>query len=297
VRGKLTVVLEDLIVAGGRAEASATVDGAQRVPVLRYRLIASGVQARPVLKTFAGTDRLSGTANFETAGRAAGNSRKQMVGTLNGQGRFLFTDGAIHGINIASALRKVQNLGFGASGAQRTDFAELSGSFTITDGVLENRDLKMLAPLVRLKGGGRVPMPPRMIDYTVEAKLVGSLIGQGGKNGLTGLPIPVSVKGSWDDPAIDVDWKTRFANMPRNLLEFGRSLGVALPIPGVEPGPGETGTKGGVLGELLKAIPGLPGGQQQQPQTPQQPEQPQSQQQQRQQAPNPLKSLQKLFGK
>jgi AsmA protein len=297
-RGKLTAVLENLIVAGGTAKMSVTVDGTQRVPSIQYRLTVIGVQARPVLKTFADTDRLSGTTNFESAGRAVGDSQKQMVDTLNGQGRFLFKDGAIHGINIASALRQAQNLGFGASGAQRTDFAELSGSFTITDGLLENRDLKMMAPLVRLKGGGRVPMPPRRINYTVEAKLVGSLIGQGGKSGLTGLPIPISVKGSWDDPAIDVDWKrvftaaaldpTRIVNMPKNLLKFGKSLGVLLPTPGVAPGPGGTGAQGGVLGELLKMIPGLPGGQQEQQPPPSQQQEP---------APNPLKSLEKLFGK
>ncbi|MCH7692657.1 MAG: AsmA family protein [Proteobacteria bacterium] len=309
-KGVLKVVVEKLRMAGGVVDLSATVDGSRKVLAIDYEVKVTGVQARPVLKTFAGSDRLSGTVDFQTAGRAKGVNQKQMVETLNGQGRFEFKDGAIHGINIASALRKVKTLGFGESGEQKTDFAELSGSFTIRDGVLENRDLKMLAPLVRLTGSGLVPMPPRAVDYKAVAKLVGSLKGQGGEDALAGLPIPVTVKGSWDNPEIGVDWKSvfteaaldpkRLTNMPENLRTFGASLGVKLPIPGASTGAAETGATGGILGGVLKMIPGLSSDQ------PPQQEPPQAQPQQEppppppeEQAPsgfNPFESLKRLFG-
>lgn len=257
-KAMLKAAADKVRLAGGTIDLGATIDASKVAPAIGYQVAVSGVQARPVLQTFAGTDRLSGRLDFQTTGRTTGASQKRMVERLNGEGRFLFKDGAIHGINIPAALRKAKTLGFGERREEKTDFAELSGSFTIKDGVLENRDLKMLAPLVRATGAGSVPMPPRRIDYKAEAKLVATLKGQGGKDALAGLPIPISVKGSWNNPSIQVDWKAvlaavakdpqRLANMPGELRNLGKSLGVKLPLPDK-----------GAAGEILKAIPGLPG--------------------------------------
>lgn len=264
-KGTLKTVAEKVKLAEGVIDLDTTVDASKASPAINYQVTLSGVQARPVLKTFAGTDRLSGKLEFQTTGKTTGTSQKQMVERLNGQGRFMFRDGAIHGINIPKALRTAKTLGFNATQEEKTDFAELSGRFVINDGVLENKDLNMLAPLLRVTGAGVVPMPPRTIDYKVEAKLVGTLKGQGGQDALAGLPIPIAVKGSWDSPSISVDWKDvltaaakdpqRLANMPSELRNLGKSLGVKLPIPDT-----------GAAGEILKRIPGLPGAQ-----SPQQP--------------------------
>ena len=303
-KGVLNAVVDGLRLAGGVVDLRATLDASGKPPEIDYQVDVVGVQARPLLKTFADTDLLSGATALRATGSAHGISQKRMVETLNGNGRIRFTDGAIHGINIAQTLRKAQTLGFGDAGEQKTDFAELSGSFTITNGVLDNRDLKMLAPVLRLTGKGLVPMPPRTIDYEVEVKLVSSLQGQGGQDALAGLPIPITVKGSWDDPSIAADWKSvfalaatipgRVANMPVALLEFGKSLGIPLPVPGLSTGGDKTGGAGGILGGVLKMIPGVTGSQQQEPEPPTQ--QPAQEQPKQQQAPNPLNTLKKLFG-
>jgi AsmA protein len=117
--------------------------------------------------------------------------------------------------------------------------------------VLDNRDLKMLAPLVRVSGAGQVPLPPRTLDYNAEAKLVASLEGQGGSDALAGLPIPVHASGSWDRLSYKVDYEAMFkaaaadparlANLPANLKEKAANFGVNLPIPGL--GDGEGGVK------------------------------------------------------
>ena len=303
-KGVLNAVVDGLRLAGGVVDLRATLDASGKPPEIDYQVNVVGVQARPLLKTFADTDLLSGATALRATGSAHGISQKRMVETLNGNGRIRFKDGAIHGINIAQTLRKAQTLGFGDAGEQKTDFAELSGSFTITNGVLDNRDLKMLAPVLRLTGKGLVPMPPRTIDYEVVAKLVSSLQGQGGQDALAGLPIPITIKGSWDDPSIAADWKSvfalaatipgRVANMPVDLLEFGKGLGIPLPVPGLSTGGDKTGGAGGILGGVLKMIPGVTGSQQQEPEPPTQ--QPAQEQPKQQQAPNPLNTLKKLFG-
>lgn len=305
-KGVLKATVEKLQLAKGTIDMNATVDASGAAAAVDYRVNVAGVQARPILKTFAGTDRLSGATALQASGRTKGANVKQLVSALNGKGGFSFKDGAIHGINIAKTLRSAGSLGFGDSSAQKTDFAELSGSFTITNGVVDNRDFKMQAPLVRLAGAGTVPMPPRTVDYKVEAKLVASLSGQGGDNGLAGLPIPVTVTGSWDDPSYGIDWKSvftaaatdpsRLANMPKSILDVGKGLGVALPVPGLSTitgTSGGTGSTGGVLDKVLKVLPSLPGTgtkpeQQQQPATEQKPAE--------EKLPSVLSPLKKLFG-
>jgi AsmA protein len=260
--GVMTAKLDGLQAADGTVSADATLDASQPVAALVYHATAAGVQARPMMTSLTGNDRLSGTADFEASGEARGRNQKELVESLNGDGQFKFLDGAIHGINLAATLRNAKTLGFGGSGdaAEKTDFAELSGTYTIKNGVLENSDFKMLAPLLRLKGEGLVPMPPREVDYDVEATLVATLEGQSGKEGLTGLPIPISITGPWEKPSYSVDWARvfqeaaldpeRLKNMPDDLRDLGKDLGVDLAIPGVEEGS---------LGDALKAVPGLSG--------------------------------------
>jgi AsmA protein len=249
-RGRITLTMkggiadtkfEDLALADGTVSGAATLDASDKVAKLHYRASVKNAQARPLLTAFAGNDRLSGTVNIEAEGQTRGGSEREMVKALNGKGRLQFLNGAIHGINLAATLRKAQSLGFSqeAGETQKTDFAELGGSYTITNGVVDNRDFKMLAPLIRLGGAGKVPMPPRTVDYTVEAKLVASLQGQGGKDALAGVPIPIKVTGTWAKPQYVVDWNavfksiamdpSRIANLPGDLAEKAKGMGVALP--------------------------------------------------------------------
>jgi AsmA protein len=275
-KSRLTVVLrnsvlkatiEELALAGGNVGAAVNVDGAKGKLGLDYALSVKNVEAQPVLIAFADSDKLSGKMNLETKGQARGGNQLQVVKTLNGNGSLQFLDGAINGINLAETLRSAGSLGFGEKGpAQKTDFAELGGTFTITNGVVDNRDFKMLAPLVRIAGAGVVPMPPRTVDYGIEAKLVATTEGQGGENSLAGLPIPIKVTGSWDNPSYNVDWASvfkqaaldpeRLKSMSPDLQDAAKGFGVPLAIPGL---PGTGGEEGGV-GGVLKTLPGVLGG-------------------------------------
>ncbi len=241
--GVLDAALDPLKISDGKIAGTVHLDASRRAADLDYQVTISGLEARPLLKTLANNDRLSGKTEFQLKATAKGKSQKKLVSSLNGNGQFKFLDGAIHGINLAAILRKAKTLGLDkqSAEAQKTDFAELSGSFEIKNGVLENKDLKMLAPLVRLSGGGLVPMPERTIDYDITAKLVATLEGQGGKDAMAGVPIPIKVKGPWDNIAYNVDWKKvfrdvsadpeRLKNLPQSLREASKNFGVDLPLP------------------------------------------------------------------
>ena len=79
----------------------------------------------------------------------------------------------------------------------KTDFTSLTGSFTMKDAVMTNPDLAMAAPLIRLAGKGTANI------------VVGSLSGQGDANdeSLKGVDIPLTIKGTFQEPKFGIDTK------------------------------------------------------------------------------------------
>lgn len=255
----LRVTAKNLALGQGTANSAMTLYTSNGRVKFSSQTAVVGVQLRPLLEAFAGSGPVSGSIALETTIKGEGKNEKELISSLAGAGRFKITDGAIYGINLARALRKVGTLGFGASKTEKTDFAELSGSYTVKSGVIDNRDMKMLAPLVRLTGGGTVPLPTRTVDYAVEAKLVPTIQGQGGRDSLAGLPIPIKVTGPWSGLSYKVDWAAVFREMaadpdrlkslPGNVSKAAKGLGIPLSIPG--------GMDTGSSRNILKQIPGL----------------------------------------
>jgi AsmA protein len=130
---------------------------------------------------------------------------------LNGNLDFDFSNGAVKGINLPKMLRDAVTRVKGGtpdpSEVNQTDFAALKGTARITNGVLDNRDLLMMSPLMRVNGAGTVNLPKEGLDYLLKATVVSSLKGQQGEplSELAGLTVPVRITGSFDKPAFKLD--------------------------------------------------------------------------------------------
>jgi AsmA protein len=199
--GLLVANLVELNLYDGKGKGSVDVDARGNAPAIKAAFDLADVQAEPLFKDAFGSDRLSGKGSFQFEGAATGNSQRALVSALNGKGKIMFRDGTIKGINIAAMARNISTafLDPTASQTQKTDFSELSGTFTITNGILSNKDLELVSPLLRVLGTGISDLPRRTVDYRITPKAVGSTIGQGGKIDLGGVIVPILVTGRWDD--------------------------------------------------------------------------------------------------
>lgn len=196
--GRLNAELSQLDLYQGVGKGRLGLDGSQPGLGLNAAFSLDGLAAEPFLKDAAGFDRLSGTGNADIQVSGRGKSQRALVSSLDGKGAVTFVDGAITGINLAEMVRNVGSA-FTADGtSQKTDFAELSGTFTLANGVVANNDLALKSPLLRVEGAGTVELPPRTVHYRVEPKAVASLQGQGGKDDLGGVTVPVIIEGPWD---------------------------------------------------------------------------------------------------
>jgi AsmA protein len=205
--GVLKTTLEDVRLYEGRARGFVTIDASSvKIANVGANLVFEGISAQPLLKDAAQLDWLAGKGRVSLALAGQGRTQRQIVGTLNGKVDFNFTDGAIVGINIPQMVRGLGQVGTGGGSAvEKTDFSEFSSTWAVSGGVGENNDLKLISPLLRVGGSGRVSLPAKEIDYTLRPKLVSSLAGQGGDANLKGIEIPVRVHGPWENPTIAPD--------------------------------------------------------------------------------------------
>lgn len=238
--GRMTADLTELALYQGAGKGRVALDGSQPGVGLDASFQLKGLQAEPFLVDAADTDRLSGTGNFDVTVAGLGKTQRQIVSSLNGKGALNFLNGAIKGINLAAMARNVATAFTGGSGsAEKTDFAELGGTFTITKGILTNNDLALKSPLLRVEGKGTVDLPARTVNYRIDPKVVASLEGQGGGNA-AGVVVPVLVTGPWDNLSYRPDLEALLKQNVQNVGKAVESL-----IPGVGGGKTSGGSSDG----------------------------------------------------
>lgn len=206
----MTTTLERIALYQGTGKGTITLDATAGTSAgLDADIALDGIAAKPLLTDAAGIDRLSGKGRLTLTVTGRGANQRQLVETLNGKAALDFADGAIIGINVPEMMRNLAkgNLGgLDTAPTDKTDFSEMSSSWTIKSGVAENQDLRLVSPLLRLSGSGKVALATREVDYMLRPKLVASLEGQGsGAPDLAGLEIPVRMHGPWDNPRFTPD--------------------------------------------------------------------------------------------
>ncbi|MFQ5518677.1 MAG: AsmA family protein [Mariprofundus sp.] len=208
--------------AGGKVTEKASLNIAAYPAKWKESVHITGVQAGPLLKALANMDMLTGMMAMDTSFRATGLT-PDAVKTLNGRGNVLFKNGKIKGFDIAGAIRKFTNPAASQAGPKETDFAQLSGSFNIRNGMVDNRDLFMSSPLLRVTGHGKVNLVSKTMDYHVKPRVVGSLKGQGDSVLRKGLSVPLHITGPFESPKIrpEINARTLIDNAPALLNKGG----------------------------------------------------------------------------
>ncbi|MEX1199257.1 MAG: AsmA family protein [Methylophaga sp.] len=196
----------------GKYQGNVNVDARGELLKLAIDERLQGIQAGPLLKDLTGDDKISGKANVNIKLNGTGKDIDAIKQTLSGNGNFSFNDGALKGINIGETIRKAKAALSGQkltdTGApESTDFSSLTGSFTANNGIINNDDLEMMSPLLRINGKGSASLPKETINYNLRVSVVGTSKGQGGKEleELKGVTIPIKITGTFSEPKPSVD--------------------------------------------------------------------------------------------
>jgi len=204
-------------------------------PALRADLKARDVDIARVIARFSPSDLLSGRGDLDLKVTTRGDSAETLTKALNGNGAVVLRDGAVKGLDINSSIREVratvrQALGKETGKAvktKKTDFSEMTATFTLRDGVLDNRDLALKSPLLRVAGAGTVDLVKGELDYGVKATVVATREGQGGaeRSQVAGITVPVKLFGPLAAPQYSIDFAAMLT--PDNLQKALANPGAA----------------------------------------------------------------------
>jgi AsmA protein len=259
--GRLEVDIREINVYEGSGTARLVVDARPATPAFAIAADLANLQAQPFLAAAAKFDRLIGAGGGRINLTASGDSQAAIMRSLDGTGGFDFKDGAISGINIAAALRGLEdamqgNLNLEAfSSSASTDFTDLLGQFTVADGVATLSDFQLNSPLVRVTGSGTLDIGGQSLALHLDPRAVASSQGQGGQSDLDGLGVPLKIEGTWGAVSAGVDQEAVQAMLVQRARDelsddAGRAIDDAV---------------GGEAGAIVRGVLGLPGQQQTQP--------------------------------
>ncbi|WP_320174671.1 AsmA family protein [Maridesulfovibrio sp.] len=209
--GVLTVKPASFNVAKGAFTSSAVVDVRGNDPLMSVTAGLTGLDGADLSQQMTGEDKFSGHMSFNTGLKTSGNDMKTVYSNLNGDFGFKVLDGYVSGFDLlylaGDAFSVLTGGALGKRDSKRTEFGEVSATAKIKNGVADNRDLLLKSPLLRASGAGNVDLNTMKIDYELDAKVVGTLEGQGGKGmqDLVGLTVPMTITGDVADPSVMVD--------------------------------------------------------------------------------------------
>lgn len=178
-------------------------------PKYAMKTALNTVQIGDLLIDFMQLDKLSGAANINIDVNTQGNFVSQLKQNLQGDIALRFADGSLKGFNLRHltdvAKAKLSGSEKPKETLKETDFTELKLSGKIIDGVFSSNDLSLKSPLIRVGGEGLANINTNELDYTVNAKLIGSLEGQTGE-GLEakGVLVPVRLFGPFSGLKTDI---------------------------------------------------------------------------------------------
>ncbi|MBM4196417.1 MAG: AsmA family protein [Gammaproteobacteria bacterium] len=197
---------------GGRFDGAIVVDASSNEPKLTMEQKISALQIGAALKDLFATDTLTGTLSGSVSVRAAGNMSDALLRSLDGSVALDLADGVYAGTDVWHEIRSARARFRGeappappASPVTRIEKMQFAGD--IADGVMTSDRLTAQVPFIRARGSGALNLVDETIDYRLEAEVFETPVFDDGTriDDLTGIAIPLTLKGKMADPSVRVD--------------------------------------------------------------------------------------------
>ncbi len=205
----------------GNLASELELNASRAVPRFAIKAELGGVEIEPLLKDALQMDFLSGKGNVAVNVVTQGDRVSLLKKGLNGKLALNLTDGAVKGINLAKSVRefgKGADRTQGVNKEEKTDFSEMKASFKITNGVAHNDDLLMKSPFLRVGGKGDINLGNDSLDYLVKATITGTSKGQGGRDEVGGLTVPVHLSGPFTAPKYKLEFSAMASDAAKQKI-------------------------------------------------------------------------------
>lgn len=197
----------------GTVTVNGDIDARPNVPTMKLTKILKDVEMGPMFMDLKGKEEVKGKADILVAVTTKGNTKKELTRNANGTLKLALANGEIAKLKIIDTIRVAKRLYEGKSGessqtakkdavksGRPTQFADLSATGIITNGVITNEDLLAQSELMRVTGKGKINLNTEEIDYLLTIYLARKLERAEDKGlvEMSDTPIPYKVTGTFD---------------------------------------------------------------------------------------------------
>ena len=181
-------------------------------PMLTVNEKIDRIQIEPLLKDYKGKAGISGSITASAHLQGQGKKTDELKASLNGQLSFLFKDGTIKGFNLQKIINEGKALIKGSAlpadyKHDQTLFSEMSGTATITNGLIQNNNLTARSSKLRVDGKGNINLNSEALDYKIDAKLLSDDMDAEAE-ATTAKPkaaLTINIAGTLDNPSYTID--------------------------------------------------------------------------------------------
>ncbi len=203
----------------GNAQLNNTVTLGSALPRFQGDFFINNFEAADLLKDKLDSKRFSGATDVRLNYSTIGKDANTLINNLNGHLKINITNGYINGADLNKIVNEVNDkvelnpLGIvnlatsiltnlikpahhNSELQERTKIVDLNATATITNGLLNNNDLLINAPLTKATGTGEINLVSKKINYRFVLA---------DKNDKTNFNIPILIKGHLDNPHFSLD--------------------------------------------------------------------------------------------
>ncbi len=194
----------------GSYNGSLSFDMRNKKPALALNEKIIHVLVEPLLRDFKGEARMSGVIDASAQLQGQGSNAGELKSSLNGSLSFLFKDSVVKGFNLqkmidhAKALIKEPELPAKNKNDQ-TLFSEITGTATISNGLIQNNDLVATASRIHINGKGSADLNTEKLDYKLNARFIKAEATATEPEQVHDTPINITVAGTFSRPTYTLD--------------------------------------------------------------------------------------------
>lgn len=212
--GVLNATVNQFKAFGGSWKGDIGLNARAATPTVSMAFSGNSILMEDIMKTFVGSDRLTGGGQFALNVEGQGASLDAIMNSLNGALTANLADGALKGINVGQLIRTTTDLrsslsagsfNLGLSPSSATDFTNFNSVLEIRDGVAQIKLMEMISSSFGANGSGQIDLGGQTLDMLLA--IAADKAGQGNLANVqvNNIGIPLKITGDWTSPSIRPD--------------------------------------------------------------------------------------------
>ncbi len=204
--GRMVANLPNMSLYGGAGSMNVVLNGSGSVPSVSLDMGMKKVNSESFFDAAAGFTGATGEIGSAFKIQGSGRSQAAIMKSLAGGGDFRMLNGQIRGVDLQAMLNGIDQaiatraVPEGVGPTHVTRFSDLSGLFTITNGVANVNKFSLGGAGVLAEGGGSIDLGNQYIDFNLRPRLTGK-----NANDIAAFGIPIQAKGNFGNVKVGLD--------------------------------------------------------------------------------------------